>query len=119
MAGRADAIRLAQHGRSWGYVSIVVRSEPDHVVRASLGGVDSFDSNVYHRNERARANADAYLGELLAELYDEARDAIADEHGPLDAAMALPLVDDSLNHPADGAWLRVMAETAIDYWARP
>lgn len=128
MGARADAILRSLHGREWGLVTVVVRSQPDNVVRAVLGGVDARNSGAYQSypgtviyspdaERRALAAAD-YFGEVLTELVAEARDSVREDIG--DAADSLPVVD-CLGGGGDdvtGADVRDMAATAIDWWTR-
>lgn len=119
---RTDAIMRARHGKDWGQVGIIVRSRPDNVVRASLWGIDVFDSETYRHNVKARERADAYFGEILSDLLTEARDQVHAEHvtdSRKDADRTvdvLPVVDPN-NAPVDAASLRDAASTAIDWWA--
>lgn len=119
---RTDAIMRSRHGKHWGQIGVIVRSQPDNVVRASLWGIDVHDSEVYRHNAKARERADAYFGELLSGLLTEARDQVHDEHypagvGPNDERIVdhLPVVDPN-NAPIDGASLRSAASTSIDWW---
>ncbi len=120
---RADAIMRARHGKQWGQVAIIVRSQPDNVVRASLGGTDAWDSETYLHNSKARERADAYFGDLINDLLTEARDQVHAEHVSDSRKHAdrtvdvLPVVDVN-NGPVDGASLRDAASTAVDWWAR-
>jgi hypothetical protein len=129
MGARADAIRKARHGKSWGNVCVIVRSQPDDVIRASLSGIDALASSAYRNyprdsvlyspavEERAE-HAAAYFGEILSELVDEARAEIATETGWVADARTLPVVD-QMNGSVDGADVREMASTAVDWWVCP
>ena len=140
-AARADAIRKAQHGKTWGMVTVIVRSQPDNVVRAVLGGVEAFNSATYvnyprrsviysEATERRAENAAECFGEILSELVEEARDAVVDYvsdetqsesdlAGTRGMVESLPVVDYATNGPVDGAAVRDIAATAVDWWTRP
>jgi len=124
-AVRTDAIMRARHGKQWGEVGVVVTSQPDNVVRASLWGIDVWDSETYCRNEKARGNANDYFGTILSDLLTEARDQVHDEHHPAGVGVGdertvdhLPVVDPN-DGPVDGASVREAGSTAIDWWAAP
>lgn len=118
---RTDAVIRARHGKQWAQVGVIVRSQPDDVVRASLWGIEVWDSDVYHRNAKARGHADAYFGEVLSDLLTEARDEVHKEHvtdsrKDADRIVDLLPVVGVNGGPMDGAELRAHASIAVDWW---